>query len=281
MEKPCIVLKIGSASLVSEIEDKQKANLRLLVGLVETVTELRQRGFDVIIVTSGAVSFGCMRLGISRPKELGAKQALAAVGQARLMRLYEDFFSHHDQPIAQVLLSRENLSLTHHFKNIQATIRNCFKMGIVPIINENDTVAVEEIRFGDNDTLSALVASVVDAQWLVLLTDVDNLYSADPRKDPDAKPILVVEDVFKLQEGIASKQGGSNHGTGGMYTKIQAARIASTHGTRTLICRSTCVCDRQKLGNRLQNKGELVDEEYLSLCYLHNQLFSLYVSCFF
>lgn len=237
--KPIIVLKIGSASLSTL--DGKFINLSIIVKVVETIASLRERGFDVILVTSGAVSIGCQKLNITeRPKDLTVKQAIAAVGQCRLMRIYEDFFSHVNQPVAQVLLSRENLSQKHHYTNALNTFHALFKLGVVPIVNENDTVAVEELKFGDNDTLSALVASLVSADWLFLLTDVDALYSADPRSNPDAKPIRIVESIDDLKVDIGSA---GNWGTGGMATKIQAARIGTAAGVRTGIIKSTRLQD--------------------------------------
>jgi glutamate 5-kinase len=164
------------------------------------------------------------------------KQAIAAVGQGRLMRIYDDLFSSLNQPIAQVLLTRSDLVQRSRYVNSYRTFRQLLRLGVIPIVNENDTVAVEELKFGDNDTLSALVASLVGAHWLFLLTDVDKLYSADPRYHPDAKPIHLIE---KLEEITALKaiagDRGSQWGTGGMATKLEAAQIATTAGIRTVI----------------------------------------------
>jgi glutamate 5-kinase len=171
----------------------------------------------------------------SRPTTLVTKQACAAVGQSRLMRVYDDIFSHYNQPIAQVLLSRDNLNQKHHYCNAQNTFVELLRMGIVPIVNENDTVAVEELRVGDNDTLSALVASLIGAEYLVLLTDVDALYTKDPSKHPDAKPIHRVDNLDDIKAEIGD---GGDWGTGGMFTKIQAARIAKAAGVTTVVCHS-------------------------------------------
>jgi len=227
------VLKIGSSSVSS---GDKNVNLCVISGLVETIMKLRKLNYNVILVTSGAVSIGCarMRLG-ERPKDLIARQAIAAIGQSRLMRLYDDFFSLVEQPIAQVLLTRENLSKSNHYQNAFNTLKELFRLGVVPIINENDTVAVEELRVGDNDTLSALVASLVQADWLFLLTDVDALYDKDPTKNTDAKPIHMVPNVEELTVQIGSP---GDWGIGGMSTKIQAARIATAAGVRTVITKS-------------------------------------------
>ncbi len=177
---------------------------------------------------------GCARLGLTqRPKTIALKQAVAAVGQGRLMRVYDDLFTSLQQPIAQVLLTRSDLEQRSRYVRICNTFRELLQLGIIPIVNENDTVAVEELRFGDNDTLSALVASLVQADWLFLLTDVDRLYSADPRHDPNAQPIDHVADVEQLTVQVGDH--GSAWGTGGMVTKITAARIATAAGVRTVI----------------------------------------------
>lgn len=164
------------------------------------------------------------------------KQALAAVGQAFLMRYYDDFFSTLGKRCAQVLLTLENLAVRSQYLNARNTFDALFGLGVIPVVNENDTVAVEELKWGDNDTLSAQVASLVSAQYLFLLTDVDGLYTANPRRDPDAKRIDVVEDIGALAADVS--QAGSQWGTGGMVTKLTAARLASAAGCRTVICRS-------------------------------------------
>jgi glutamate 5-kinase len=164
------------------------------------------------------------------------KQALAAVGQAFLMRYYDDFFSTLGKRCAQVLLTLENLANRSQYQNACNTFDALFKLGVIPVVNENDTVAVEELKFGDNDSLSAQVASLVSANWLFLLTDVDGLYSANPHTDPTAQRIAVVEDIGALSADVS--QSGTQWGTGGMVTKLTAARLASAAGCRTVICKS-------------------------------------------
>jgi glutamate 5-kinase len=227
-----IVIKIGTSSLTQP----ETGNLALstIAGLVEVIGTLRQQGYAVILVSSGAVGVGCGRLALKeRPQSLALKQAVAAVGQGRLMRIYDDMFSFVQQPIAQVLLTRGDLIERSRYVNVFRTFDALLKLNVVPIVNENDTVAVEELKFGDNDTLSARVASLVDADWLFLMTDVDQLYSADPRGNPDAYPIDRVENIDQLQADVASA--GTAWGTGGMITKIEAARIATAAGVRTVI----------------------------------------------
>ncbi|NMG58343.1 glutamate 5-kinase [Geitlerinema sp. P-1104] len=228
-----LVLKIGTSSLTQP--DSGDLALSTLARLVETLTQLRRQGHRLVLVSSGAVGVGCARLGLSdRPRRLATKQAVAAVGQGRLMRVYDDLFTSLQQPIAQILLTRKDLVQRSSYVNAYNTFQELLKLGVIPIVNENDTIATEELKFGDNDTLSALVASLVEADWLFLLTDVDRLYSADPNRNPDAQPIKKVNhlnELLNLDVGNA----GSAWGTGGMQTKIAAARIASDSGVRTVI----------------------------------------------
>ncbi|MEQ8466574.1 glutamate 5-kinase [Coleofasciculus sp. E1-EBD-02] len=230
-----IVVKVGTSSLTHP-ETGQLA-LSTIAMLVETLTRLRSSGYGVVLVTSGAVGVGCGRLGLkTRPQTLALKQAVAAVGQGRLMRVYDDLFSSLQQAIAQILLSRQDLVQRSCYVNAYATFRELLQLGVIPVVNENDTVAVEELKFGDNDTLSAMVASLIEADWLFLLTDVDRLYSADPRQVPDAEPITLVNRIEELAElQIQTGKAGSQWGTGGMVTKITAARIATSAGVRTVI----------------------------------------------
>lgn len=230
-----IVVKVGTSSLTQPATGQLA--LSTIAKLVETLTQLRASGHRVVLVTSGAVGIGCARLGLkSRPQTIALKQAVAAVGQGRLMRVYDDFFTSLQQPIAQILLNRRDFVQRSCYVNAYATFRELLQLGIIPVVNENDTVAVEELKFGDNDTLSALVASLIEADWLFLLTDVDRLYSADPRAVPDAEPITLVSRIEQLAElQVQTGVAGSQWGTGGMVTKIAAARIATSAGVRTVI----------------------------------------------
>ena len=230
-----LVIKIGTSSLTRS-QTSQLA-LSTIATLAETLSDLRRRGNRVILVSSGAVGVGCARLGLSeRPRAIALKQAVAAVGQGRLIRVYDDLFNTLQQPIAQVLLTRSDLVQRSRYLNVYNTFEALLELGVIPIVNENDTVAVEELKFGDNDTLSALVASLVEADWLFLLTDVDRLYSADPRSFPDAQPITLVKHIEQLaQMQVQTGDRGSQWGTGGMMTKISAARIATAAGVRTVI----------------------------------------------
>jgi glutamate 5-kinase len=229
-----IVIKVGTSSLT---RTDGRLALAAIANLIETIIDLRDRGHRIVLVSSGAVGVGAARLGMTeRPKTIALKQAAAAVGQGMMMRVYDDLFREYQQPVAQVLLTRGDLDCRSSYINAYNTFQELLRLGVVPIVNENDTVAVEELKFGDNDTLSARVASLIDADWLFLLTDVDRLYSADPRKFPDAQPIVLVErieDLTALQVQVGTE--GSQWGTGGMVTKITAAGIATSAGVRTVI----------------------------------------------
>lgn len=230
-----LVVKIGTSSLTQP--ETGLLALSTLASLVETLSHLRRQGHRVVLVSSGAVGVGCARLGLTeRPRTIALKQAVAAVGQGRLIRVYDDLFTSLQQPIAQVLLTRGDLVHRSSYLNVERTFQELLNLGVIPIVNENDTVAVDELKFGDNDTLSALVASLVRADWLFILTDVDRLYSADPRSNPDAQPIVLVNRMEQLKElQVQMGNPGSRWGTGGMVTKIAAAQIATGAGVRTVI----------------------------------------------
>ena len=228
-----IVVKIGTSSLT---QPTGEIAIATIASLVETLSYLRSQGHHIVLVSSGAVGVGCARLNLAeRPRKMALKQAVAAVGQGRLMRIYDDLFSTLQQAIAQVLLTRRELMERNTYVNASNTFRELLALGVIPIVNENDTIAVDELKFGDNDTLSALVASLVQADWLFLLTDVDRMYSADPKTVPDAQPIKLVSsnefDRLQVNAGSSSSQ----WGTGGMATKLSAARIATSTGVRTVI----------------------------------------------
>ncbi|WP_420805853.1 glutamate 5-kinase [Neosynechococcus sphagnicola] len=240
-----LVVKIGTSSLTQP--DTHYLALSTIASLIETLCHLRQQGHRVVLVSSGAVGVGCARLGLTeRPRTLAQKQAIAAVGQGRLIRVYDDLFTSLQQPIAQVLLTRGDLVERSRYLNVHRTFQELLHLGIIPIVNENDTVAVEELRFGDNDTLSALVAGLVEADWLFLLTDVDRLYSADPRSCPDAQPIHLVSRMEQLTEMQVQAAGrGSQWGTGGYGNQNHCCpnrhRCRSAHGDyRRAISRKYC-----------------------------------------
>ena len=190
---------------------------------------MQRQGHQVILVSSGAVGVGCARLGIvQRPKTIALKQAVAAVGQGRLMRVYDDFFSELTQPIAQVLLTRSDLAQRSRYVNSYRTFRQLMQLGVIPIVNENDTVAIDELKFGDNDKLAALTAALLRVNLLVLASDINGLYSSDPKADPQAQLIEIVDDVDRVRHLAGDSR--SAHGTGGMRSKLTAAEICSRAG---------------------------------------------------
>jgi glutamate 5-kinase len=203
----------------------------VIAELAASLCSLWEREEPVVLVTSGAVGLGCTALGHGeRPTELEGLQAAAAVGQGRLMTLYDQAFARHERCVAQVLLTRGDLASRRRYQNACRTLEQLLAWGVTPVINENDTLATDELRFGDNDTLSALVAVAVQADELVLLTDIDSLYSGDPRSDADARPIATVNNLAELEALSGVAKGGGRWGTGGMTTKLSAARIATASG---------------------------------------------------
>ncbi|KAI5863141.1 glutamate 5-kinase [Durotheca rogersii] len=231
-----VVIKLGTSSIVDE--KTHEPLLSILSLIVETAVKLRKDGHKVIIVSSGAIGVGLRRMDVEkRPKHLSKLQALAAIGQCRLMSLWDSLFGHLRQPISQILLTRTDIADRTRYLNAQNTIMELLEMGVIPIVNENDTLAVAEIKFGDNDTLSAITAAMVHANFLFLMTDVDCLYDKNPRTNPDAQPIEEVEDISTIRADVSSA--GSALGTGGMSTKIVAARLATSAGVTTIITRSS------------------------------------------
>ena len=222
------VVKVGT-SLLRQRQETSTAEA--IAQLSNNLADSMGRGDRTVLVSSGAVGLGCQRLGMTqRPLSLPGLQAAASVGQGYLMSLYEKEFSRHSIPVAQVLLTRADLADRLSYHNASATLNQLLDWGVLPVVNGNDTVSSDELKFGDNDTLSALVAAAVKADELILLTDVDSLYSADPRSDLNATPIKDVHDpeqIGELEEGAGS---GGRWGTGGMATKLAAARIATASG---------------------------------------------------
>jgi glutamate 5-kinase len=224
------VIKVGT-SLLRGSADRSTA--AVIADLAEALSRRHRLGEQLVLVTSGAVGLGCAALSLpSRPTEVVALQAAAAVGQGRLMGLYEAAFASHGVPVAQVLLTRGDLASRRLYQNASSTFEQLLAWGVVPIVNENDTLATDELRFGDNDTLSALVAAAISAEELILLTDVDRLYSGDPRRDASARPIEEVRDLLELEQLSGVAGDGGQWGTGGMTTKLTAARIATSSGIR-------------------------------------------------
>ena len=230
-----LVVKVGSSILIDAATGR--ADQAWLKAFVADVARLAARGQQVVVVSSGAVALGRRRLGLTRPSQnLEEKQAAAATGQSLLMRAWEEALEPHELICAQVLLTRDDTEVRRRWLNARATVDTLLGLGVVPVINENDTVVTEEIRYGDNDRLAARVAQMIGADLLVLLSDVDGLYTADPRRDPSARRIEV---IGALTAEIEAMAGGANPeagvGSGGMATKLMAARIAQHAGCATLI----------------------------------------------
>jgi len=226
------VVKIGSALLT---EDGKGLSREVLSPWVEQIASLSKQGIELVLVSSGAVAEGMNRMGwTSRPKHLHELQAAAAIGQMGLIRTYEACFRRHDMHTAQVLLTHEDLADRKRYLNARTTLRTLLSLGVIPVVNENDTVATDELRFGDNDTLAALVANLIEADLLILLTDQEGLYDSDPRINNSATLISQQRVDSPLLDQIA---GGSSSalGLGGMITKVRAARQASRSGTATII----------------------------------------------
>ncbi len=250
-----MVVKVGTSTLTN---GTQRLAPPLLVELVRQISQLCAAGHQLILVSSGAIAVGRERLGFPvLPKDIPAKQMLAAVGQPCLMAVYEQLFRLYDITVAQVLLTRADLDSRHRYLNARNTLIALMQQKVLPIVNENDTVATDEIRVGDNDNLSALVANLVDADWLILLTDQPGLYTADPRVDPSAKLVEEVSTRSIPQElWQAAGRSGPGLGTGGMVTKLEAADLARRSGACCVIASGRepnvllRIAEGEKLGTR-------------------------------
>ena len=227
-----IVVKVGSSTLSYATG---RMNIRRVESLVRVLSDLKNAGHEVIFVSSGAIAMGVGKLGLSeRPEDIPGKQAAAAVGQCELMYTYDKLFSEYSHTVAQILLTAADIEDGRRHENFRNTILRLLEIGAVPVVNENDTVATDEIVIGDNDTLAAVVAVSVEADLLVLLTDIDGLYTADPRKDENAGRIEVVREITP-QILEAAQGAGSSLGTGGMKTKLHAAKISTDAGIDMVI----------------------------------------------
>lgn len=231
-----IVVKVGSSSLTN---DNGLINIYQLESLVKQISDLHNKGYEVVLVSSGAIAAGLGKLNLSaRPSEMPELQAAAAVGQVALIHMYQKCFSEYGIDVAQLLLTREGLDNENRCYHTKNATQSLLASGVVPIVNENDAVAVEEIKFGDNDTLSAMVAHLVGADLLILLSDIDGLYEENPVNNPQAD---LIEEVTVIDEDIRSKAGVSHSkvGTGGMITKITAAEMAMGHEIHMVIANSS------------------------------------------
>ena len=232
MENKRIVVKIGTSTLA---HPSGLLNIRRVEELCRVLSDLKNAGHEIILVSSGAIGMGAGKLSLPhRPEDTPTKQAAAAVGQCELMYTYDKAFAEYNHTVAQILLTAADVDHPDRFQNFHNTMRRLLDLKALPIINENDTVATEEMGIGDNDTLSAMVAASIRADLLILLSDIDGLYDSDPHKNPDARLIPVVE---RLDDHIRALAGGSGSslGTGGMVTKLQAAQIATEAGCEMVI----------------------------------------------
>ena len=250
-----IVVKVGTSTLTN---DAGKSDLRTTDRLVCVLSDIQNMGYEVVLVSSGAIAVGRNKLNMtSKPDSMRMKQAAAAVGQCSLMYLYDKFFGDYDKTVAQILLNAEDIEQEEKKENLINTFNALLEMGVIPIVNENDTVSTEEIEFGDNDTLSAVVTAVVQGDLLILLTDIDGLYTDDPHKNPLAKLIPEVpvldEKIGRMAKGAVTKVG-----TGGMETKIAAANIVTDAGADMVIVNS----------NNLNNVNKVVAGEEIGTLFL-------------
>jgi glutamate 5-kinase len=254
-----IVVKVGS-SILASIE--KGLHYEVFSRLTKEISDLKRQGFEIVLVSSGAIAAGMEKLGYkTRPQAITQKQATAAVGQTRLMNIYESYFSRYQQMVAQVLLTHDDLSNRRRFLNARNTLMALLEIGIIPVINENDTVVVDEIKFGDNDNLSALITNLIGADLLIILTDMDGLCDSDPRVNPHARCIPLVEDIDGDIEGIVGETK-SETSVGGMISKIQAAKKASRFGIPTVVARGTKdgvlrqILKGKEIGTLILPKGE-------------------------
>lgn len=250
-----IVVKLGTSVLTAGTPHLSRPRL---IDLVRQCAQLRRQGLDLILVSSGAMAAGKEQLGFpALPPNVPAKQMLSAVGQLKLMGMYQQYFDIYDIRVGQMLLTRADLQLRRRYLNARETLSALLEHGILPIVNENDTVTAEEIRVGDNDNLSAMVATLAEADLLILLTDQPGLFTADPRQDPEAR---LIPEVERIDEQLLARAGGSisGLGTGGMTTKLQAAETAARGGATVLIASGSLpdvlprICAGEPLGTRFQ-----------------------------
>ena len=257
-----LVVKVGTSTLTRETGS---LNLQNMEHLARVLADLEGMGYQPVLVSSGAIGMGVGKLNLPcRPTDMPGKQAAAAVGQCELMYTYDRLFTQYNHTVAQILLTGEDIDHSDRRENFQNTIFRLLELGALPIINENDTVATAEIKVGDNDTLGAVVACTVKADLLVLLSDIEGLYTADPRKDPEARLIPVVEKVTPEIEGLAGGAG-SGLGTGGMATKLRAAKMVTAAGCDMIITNGERpqvlydVADGKAVGTRFLGKKSGID----------------------
>lgn len=260
-DKKRIVVKIGSSSLTHP--ETGSTNLVKLEKLVRALTDLRNQGKDVVLVSSGAIAVGRKKLGIKKnDATISEKQACAAVGQAQLMMMYQKLFAEYNQVSAQILMTKNTMVNSISNKNAKNTFEELLKLGVIPIVNENDTVSTYELQFGDNDRLSAIVAALIKADLLILLSDIDGLFTDDPNTNPDAKFIDIVENIDNELIGMGKATSSSDVGTGGMSAKISAATIATSAGADMIISN----------GNDIDNIARIINGENTGTLFVANKV---------
>ncbi|MFC0905559.1 glutamate 5-kinase [Clostridium sp. MT-14] len=255
-----IVIKVGTSSITSK---NYGINFQHIDKLAQVLSGVQNSGYEIILVSSGAIAVGTNKMGlIERPKELRIKQAAAAVGQCELMHIYDKFFSEYGKIVAQILLSEEDVYQEEKNRNLINTFDSLLERNIIPIVNENDSVSHREIEssqkiFGDNDTLSAIVAVLCRAKKLILMSDIDGLYESDPRLNPNAR---LIQQVSNIDENIRklAKGSSSNRGTGGMITKLDAAQIATSHGIDMIITQ----------GQRPENLYSIIEGKHIGTLFV-------------
>ncbi len=254
-----IVVKVGTSTLAHQTGC---LNIRHVEELCKVLSDLKNAGFEVILVSSGAIGMGVGKLSLgSRPTDMQTKQAAAAVGQCELMYTYDKLFSEYNHTVAQLLITAPDMENPERHTNFNNTVNRLLSLGVLPVINENDTVATEEISVGDNDTLSAIVACSCKADLLILLSDIDGLYTADPHTNPNAELIDEVKEITPQIIALAGGKG-SDLGTGGMATKIRAAQICTEQGTDMIIANGSNpsllydILDGKKVGTKFIGKGK-------------------------
>ena len=253
-----IVIKLGTSTLAHA---GGRLNIRRTEELCKIISDLKNSGLEIIMVSSGAIGMGVGKLSLDgKPSDMATKQAAAAVGQCELMYVYDKLFSEHNHTVAQILITASDIRNEERHDNFRNTLNRLLELGVIPIINENDSVATEEIVIGDNDTLAAIVATSAQADLLILLSDIDGLYTADPHKDPSARLIPevdeITEEILKLAGGK-----GSSLGTGGMKTKLTAAGICTEAGCDMIIANGSNprllydIADGKAVGTRFLHHG--------------------------
>lgn len=254
-----VVIKLGTSTLA---HDTGRLNIRRVEELCKVISDLKNAGNEIIMVSSGAIGMGVGKLGLKeRPKDIPTKQAAAAIGQCELMYTYDKLFSEYNHTVAQILLTDEDIADNGRCANFKNTLCRLLELSVIPIINENDTIATDEIVIGDNDTLGAIVAKTIKADLLIILSDIDGLYTADPHKDKNAVLVNRVEDI--TDEIVAMTGGaGTALGTGGMVTKIKAAKIATAGGSDMVIANGSnpqllySIINGEEVGTRFVAKKE-------------------------